>query len=104
MSFKIKRVYEPPAPADGARVLVDRLWPRGLKKADADLTRWSREVAPSTRLRQWFGHEPGRFAEFRKRYSAELAKNPAIVELRELGRKQPVTLLYAARDPQINHA
>src|SRR5262249_40695622 len=89
---------------DGSRVLVDRLWPRGLKKTAAHLDHWMKEVAPSPRLRQWFNHEPERFAEFRKRYEAELAKNPAVAGLRELGREQPVTLLYAAHDPEINHA
>ena len=105
MSFKIKRVYEPPEPGDGVRVLVDRLWPRGLKKTDAHLSTWLKDVAPSPRLRQWFGHEPERFAEFRKRYEAELAKNPpGLDELRAMGRRQPVTLLYGARDPNVNHA
>ncbi|SRR5581483_2625409 len=104
MAFRIKRVYEPAEPADGARVLVDRLWPRGLRKADAHLTAWMKDVAPSPRLRQWFGHDPERFAEFRRRYQAELAKNPQLPELRRLGRGKTVTLLYAARDPSINHA
>jgi uncharacterized protein YeaO (DUF488 family) len=104
MSFKIKRVYESASPADGIRVLVDRLWPRGLKKEDAHLAAWMKEIAPSTRLRQWFGHEPERFAEFRTRYTAELKKNPAAVELRELGKRKRVTLAYGARDPKINHA
>jgi uncharacterized protein YeaO (DUF488 family) len=103
MSFTIKRVYEPAKSTDGSRVLVDRLWPRGLKKTDAHLDHWMKEVAPSPRLRQWFNHEPERFAEFRRRYEAELAKNPAVAELRELGKKA-VTLLYAAHDPQVNHA
>jgi uncharacterized protein YeaO (DUF488 family) len=104
MAFRIKRVYEPAAPADGQRILVDRLWPRGLKKAEARLDRWMKEVAPSTALRSWFGHEPARFAEFRKRYAAEMAGNPALAELRKLGRGRIVTLLYAARDPQQNQA
>jgi uncharacterized protein YeaO (DUF488 family) len=104
MSFTIKRVYEPAESTGGIRVLVDRLWPRGLKKTDAHLDHWMKEVAPSPPLRQWFNHDPERFAEFRKRYEAELAKNPAVAELRELGKKQPVTLLYAAHDPLINHA
>ena len=74
------------------------------KKADAQLTAWMKDVAPSARLRQWFGHDPERFAEFRKRYQAELANNPRLPELRGLGRGRMVTLLYAARDPGINHA
>ncbi|HEX4327972.1 MAG TPA: DUF488 domain-containing protein [Burkholderiales bacterium] len=104
MAFAIKRIYEPAAPADGLRVLVDRLWPRGIKKADAQLDHWLKEVAPSTALRLWFGHAPERFAEFSQRYEAELAGNPAIAELRKLGRGSPVTLLYGARDPEVNHA
>jgi uncharacterized protein YeaO (DUF488 family) len=104
MTFQIKRVYEPAGPEDGTRILVDRLWPRGLKKSEAHLASWLRDIAPSPALRQWFGHEPGRFAEFRRRYTAELRKNPAFPELRRLGRGQRITLLYGARDPEINHA
>ena len=104
MAFEIKRIYEAAAPSDGLRVLVDRLWPRGVKKTDTHLDHWMKEVAPSTDLRLWFGHAPARFAEFSHRYEAELAGNPAIAELRKLGRGKPVTLLYGARDPQVNHA
>ena len=104
MAFRIKRVYEPPSPADGLRILVDRLWPRGLAKAAAKLDRWTKEVAPSTALRSWFGHKPERFAEFRKRYAAEMADNPALAELRKLGRGKTVTLLYGARDSEQNQA
>jgi uncharacterized protein YeaO (DUF488 family) len=104
MTFQIKRVYEPASPKDGLRVLVDRLWPRGLKKTDAHLTSWMKDIAPSPTLRQWFGHEPERFAEFRRRYTVELRSNPALPELRKLGRGHLVTLLYGARDPEINHA
>jgi uncharacterized protein YeaO (DUF488 family) len=85
-------------------VLVDRLWPRGLKKADAHLTSWMKDVAPSTQLRQWFHHDLLRFAEFKGRYLKELAKNPALPELRKLGRGKVVTLLYGAKDPEVNHA
>ena len=104
MAFLVKRVYEPARPADGVRVLVDRLWPRGLSKADARLTLWLKEVAPSTGLRTWFAHAPQRFAEFARRYRRELAGSPALAELRRLGRGRTVTLLYGARDPEINHA
>src|SRR5262249_43463186 len=104
MAFRIKRVYEPPAPSDGQRILVDRLWPRGLKKADAKLDRWMKEVAPSTALRSWFGHKPERFAEFRKRYAREVATTPALPELRKLGRGKTAPLLYSARDPDQNQA
>jgi uncharacterized protein YeaO (DUF488 family) len=102
--FQIKRVYEPPGAADGTRVLVDRLWPRGVSKTGARLAYWMKDVAPSPRLRQWFGHKPERFAEFRGRYEAELKDNPAIKELRKLGKGKLVTLLYGARDPEVNHA
>ena|SRR5581483_1175250 len=104
MSFVTKRVYEPAAPSDGLRVLVDRLWPRGLSKRRAHLDNWLKEVAPTPRLRNWFGHRPERFAEFSRRYRRELKGNPAVADLRKLGRGKKVTLLYGAHDPKINHA
>ncbi len=96
-----KRVYDEPEPADGVRVLVDRLWPRGLSKERARVDVWLKDVAPSAELRAWFGHDPAKFAEFRRRYEAELASDPAraaLAELRALARTQPVTLVFAARD------
>ncbi|HEY4371133.1 MAG TPA: DUF488 family protein [Burkholderiales bacterium] len=104
MAFRIKRVYEAPAAEDGTRVLVDRLWPRGVAKDKAKLDDWLKEVAPSPALRTWFGHLPEHFAEFSDRYIAELQGNAAVAELRKRGRGQTVTLLYGARDPEINHA
>jgi uncharacterized protein YeaO (DUF488 family) len=104
MTFQIKRVYEPAKSSDGIRVLVDRLWPRGIKKSDARLDHWMKDVAPSPRLRLWFDHKPERFTEFSKRYKKELVGNPAVPELRKLGKGALVTLLYGARDPQVNHA
>ena len=104
MTFEIKRIYKTAAPSDGVRVLVDRLWPRGVSKSKAHLDDWMKDIAPSPRLRQWFGHRPERFAEFKKRYVKELAGNPEVAELRGLGRRAHVTLLYGARDPQVNHA
>jgi uncharacterized protein YeaO (DUF488 family) len=104
MTFLIKRVYEAPSPSDGKRILVDRLWPRGLKKTDAALDDWMKEVAPSVPLRVWFGHDPQRLAQFTRKYKAELARNPALPKLRELGQAKRVTLLYAAHDPKVNHA
>ncbi|MFF1574202.1 DUF488 domain-containing protein [Leifsonia sp. NPDC058292] len=102
--FVVKRVYDEPADDDGYRVLVDRLWPRGVSKEHAHLDEWLKEVAPSTELRQWFNHETPHFAEFEVRYRAELDANPAVDRLRELGREHPVvTLLIGARDPRINH-
>jgi uncharacterized protein YeaO (DUF488 family) len=98
-----KRVYEEPESGDGMRVLVDRLWPRGLSKERARVDLWLKEIAPSRELRTWFGHDPAKFAEFRRRYEAELAADPgraALTELRTLARKQHVTLVFAARDTE----
>jgi uncharacterized protein YeaO (DUF488 family) len=104
VTVKIKRIYEPAVVADGTRVLVDRLWPRGVSKARAKLAFWMKDVAPTPKLRVWFGHRPERFSEFVRRYKKELARNPAVGELRKLARRERVTLLYGAHDPKINHA
>jgi uncharacterized protein YeaO (DUF488 family) len=104
MTFQIKRVYDPVAADDGQRVLVDRLWPRGLRKTDAHLDLWMKEIAPSTALRSWFDHDPDKFAEFSTRYRKELAGLEALGALRQLGKKGKITLLYAAHDPKVNHA
>lgn len=104
MAVAIKRIYEPATPADGTRILVDRLWPRGVSKARARLALWMKEIAPSPKLRLWFGHKPERFHEFARRYKKELTGNPAVGELRRLARRERVTLLYGAHDPKINHA
>jgi len=103
--IRIKRVYEPPAKGDGARILVDRIWPRGLSKEKAQLTLWLKEIAPSTGLRKWFGHDPARWAEFQRRYRLELEANGAAVgELREVLKQGPATLLYGAHDEAHNQA
>jgi uncharacterized protein YeaO (DUF488 family) len=105
MTIALKRIYEPASRSDGTRVLVDRLWPRGVKKDDAKLDLWLKDVAPSTVLRQWFGHKPERWETFRERYLAELSKNEAVVQLRQLAEKaKRLTLLYAARDEEHNEA
>ncbi|MEV4636869.1 DUF488 family protein [Actinoplanes sp. NPDC049548] len=106
MVFEVKRIHDEPSPEDGFRVLVDRLWPRGVSKERARLDLWLKDVAPSSDLRTWFHAEPGRFDEFAARYRSELEDNPAVAELRELGaRHSVVTLLYAARaEPDRNHA
>lgn len=105
MNFQIKRAYDDAQPADGARVLVDRLWPRGIKKEALDLDLWCKDIAPSPDLRKWFGHKPERFAEFTKRYTAELDANPAMQDLLDLAAKHPtVTLLYGAKDREHNQA
>ena len=101
-SVTIKRAYEPPSPKDGTRILVDRLWPRGVSKAKAALDGWNKDVAPSPALRKWFDHRPERFKDFARRYRAELKANPALENLRAF--KGKVTLVYGARDPKINHA
>ncbi|MGH7049837.1 MAG: DUF488 domain-containing protein [Acetobacteraceae bacterium] len=99
--IRLKRAYDPPDPADGTRVLVDRLWPRGVKKSEAAIDVWLKEVAPSTELRQWFGHDPAKWTEFRKRYRAELAHGEAIRELRTLvARNERTTLVFAAHDTE----
>lgn len=102
--INLKRIYEPAEKSDGYRVLVDRLWPRGVGKTEADLDKWLKEVAPSPELRVWFNHQADRFAEFKARYEDELASNPAIKELEQITKDEPVvTLVYAAKDPAINH-
>ena len=104
MRVMLKRAYETPAASDGYRVLVDRLWPRGLAKVKARIDLWLKEVAPSTELRQWFGHDPAKWAEFRKRYRAELKGNPAWAQLESLSHHKKLTLVYAARDQVHNEA
>lgn len=105
MRILLKRVYDPPAPQDGARYLVDRLWPRGLSKTALALTGWLKDLAPSHELRRWFGHDPARWEVFRQRYWRELEQNPRIEDLvRELAQHPCVTLLYAATDPLHNQA
>lgn len=107
MAFDIavKRIYEAPEKADGQRVLVDRIWPRGIRKEDAALTLWLKEIAPSDELRKWFGHEPERWAEFQKRYAAELDGNgEAVGQLHGLLGEGKVTLLYGAHDEARNNA
>ena len=105
---RIGRVYDGRSDDDGRRVLIDRLWPRGLAKEKADVDDWCREVAPSTELRKWFGHDPERFTEFGRRYRAELKGGPqaaALADLRDqVERAAEVTLLTAARDPEVSHA
>ncbi|MFJ8647804.1 DUF488 domain-containing protein [Streptomyces sp. NPDC093546] len=104
---QLRRVYEPPEPGDGTRVLVDRLWPRGLAKADARVDEWPKSVTPSTELRRWYHAGEGTYEEFRERYEAELAAPEAaeaLGRLRELARKGPLTLLTASKEPAQSHA
>jgi uncharacterized protein YeaO (DUF488 family) len=103
--IEMKHVYEPASPTDGVRVLVDRLWPRGLRKENAAIDHWCKDLAPSTALRQWFGHKPERWEEFSERYRGEIAKHPvALAELQSFADKGPVTLLFAAHDELHNNA
>lgn len=103
--IKLKRAYEPASPADGTRILVDRLWPRGVARTDAALDLWEKELAPSTELRQWFNHDPARWEEFQARYADELRQHgDALGRVRALARKGTVTLVYGARDELHNDA
>jgi uncharacterized protein YeaO (DUF488 family) len=105
MSLRIKRAYEPICPDDGTRVLVDRLWPRGMTKKDAHIDLWLKDIAPSKELRLWFGHDPSKWHEFRSRYLAELHdKREFIASLRDLIEQGTVTLVYGAKDEKHNHA
>jgi uncharacterized protein YeaO (DUF488 family) len=103
--FKLKRAYEEPSDEDGLRVLVERLWPRGLTKERAAIDLWLKEIAPSAELRKWYGHDPAKWAEFQKRYRAELQANAeAVKQLKQKGKGSTVTLVYAARDEEHNSA
>jgi uncharacterized protein YeaO (DUF488 family) len=105
MDIRLKRAYEPASARDGYRVLVDRLWPRGVSKKQAKLDEWAKELAPSSQLREWFGHEPSRFPEFRRRYIDELrADAPRLKELRRRARMGTLTLVYSAHDSEHNDA
>jgi uncharacterized protein YeaO (DUF488 family) len=105
VNIRLKRAYEPASASDGYRVLVDRLWPRGVSKKRAKLDEWEKELPPSTELREWFGHQPSRFAEFRRRYISELGSHRAqLTELRRHAREGTLTLVYSAKDEQHNDA
>ena len=105
MDVRLKRAYEPAKRSDGYRVLIDRLWPRGVSRERAALDAWDPELAPSTELRTWFGHDPGRFEEFRRRYVDELRRQrPRLTELRRRARDGTLTLVFSARDTQHNDA
>ena len=104
-NVRLKRAYEPPRRKDGLRILVDRLWPRGVSKAEAEIDEWLKDLAPSTALRKWFGHDPARWDEFQRRYAKEIHGHPNLLaELRKLAREGPVTLVYSAHDELHNDA
>ncbi len=103
--IRVKRIYAPVAKSDGKRVLIDRLWPRGVSKQEAAVDEWLRELAPSTKLRQWFGHDPAKWNEFRRRYARELEGNQdAIAQLERAAARRTVTLVYGAKDEEHNNA
>jgi uncharacterized protein YeaO (DUF488 family) len=103
--IKLKRAYDPPARDDGIRILVDRLWPRGVKKTAASIDEWMKEIAPSTSLRKWFSHDPSKWQEFRRRYQKEIAEHPIELDrLRALVQHGPITLVFSARDQEHNDA
>ncbi len=104
MNVKLKRIYDDAETSDGVRILVDRLWPRGISKAKARVDQWLKELAPSTELRKWFAHDPKKWPAFQKKYRAELKNNPLVFELQHLAGKQSLTLVYAARDTVHNAA
>ncbi len=103
--LKIKRAYDPPSSQDGKRILIDRLWPRGLKKEEARVDEWLKDLAPSTELRKWFGHDPVKWSEFKRRYRQELAGKPdLIMRIRTEARKGTVTLVFSAKDAEHSNA
>ncbi len=105
MSIRIKRVYEEPEADDGVRILVDRLWPRGLTKKIASIDLWPKELSPSTELRRWYNHEPAKWQEFKRRYFAELSSNPdAVSMLLERIRTNPATFLFSSKETRLNNA
>ena len=105
MAFSTKRIYEPVSARDGERILVERLWPRGVRKQDAAIDEWLKDVAPSTALRKWFGHDPNRWDAFCERYAAELDARPDVVEaLRARGRRRRVTLIFSSKEERFNNA
>jgi len=105
VDIRLKRAYDPAVSSDGYRVRIDRLWPRGVSRERAKLDEWERKLPPSTKLRQWFGHEPARFEEFRRRYIEELrSQRPRLTELRRRARNGTLTLVYSARDAEHNDA
>ena len=104
-NVKLKRAYDRPTKSDGTRILIDRLWPRGVKKTDAAIDQWAKDIAPSTALRKWFGHDPSRWQEFRSRYAVEVHEHPEqLSELRSLAKHGRITLVYSAHDEVHNDA
>ena len=104
MAVLLKRVYEPWSKKDGVRILVDRLWPRGVSKAEAHIDRWAKEIAPSNELRKWFDHDPEKWLEFQKKYRLELVDNASLLEIKAQAKQEDISLIYAAKDELHAHA
>ncbi len=103
--IKIKRIYDPASRDDGKRIYIDRLWPRGMKKEEAKIDEWLKEISPTDRLRKWFGHDPSKYAEFKRRYKKELEKHSEILErIKKEAKKETVTILFSAKDVEHNNA
>ncbi len=103
--IKIKRIYDRASPEDGKRIYIDRLWPRGMRKEEVKIDEWLKEISPSDALRKWFGHDPSKYEEFKRRYTKELEKHPEIIEkIRKEGKKGTVSLLFSAKDVEHNNA
>ncbi|HYB20366.1 MAG TPA: DUF488 domain-containing protein [Thermodesulfobacteriota bacterium] len=103
--IKIKRIYDPPSPGDGQRILVDRLWPRGMKKEEAHIDEWLKEISPSNELRKWYSHDPAKWPEFKRRYRAEISRETDLLKrIKNEGKKGTVTLLFSSKELELNNA
>jgi uncharacterized protein YeaO (DUF488 family) len=103
--IKVKRIYDPPAPDDGKRILIDRLWPRGMKKEEAHIDEWLKEISPSNELRKWYSHDPAKWPEFKKRYRAEISKQTELLKrIKNEGKRGTVTLLFSTKELELNNA
>jgi len=103
--IKVKRIYDPPSPDDGKRILIDRLWPRGMKKEEAHIDQWLKEISPSNELRKWYSHDPAKWPEFKKRYRAEISKEMELLKrIKNEGKKGTVTLLFSTKELELNNA
>jgi len=103
--IKVKRIYDPPSPGDGKRILVDRLWPRGMKKEEVHIDEWLKEISPSNELRKWYSHDPAKWPEFKRRYRAEIAKETDLLKkIRDEGERRTVTLLFSSKELERNNA
>ncbi len=103
--IRVKRIYDPPSLSDGKRILIDRLWPRGMKKEEAQIDEWLKEISPSNELRKWYSHDPAKWPEFKKRYRAEISKETELLKrIKDEGKKGTVTLLFSTKELELNNA